>query len=85
MRTKRASKRNTSLEKTEELEQRRIEEAQRGEVRELKYRLLESERAKWEAREQRALDELEQIRRALFGAFTKVITEFECPLPPFYV
>ena len=46
------------------MEQRHIEEVQRGEVRELKYyRLLESERAKWEAREQRALDELDQIRR----------------------
>ena len=51
--------------KTAELDQYRLEETQRGEARELKYyRLLESERTRWETREQRALDELDHMRRA---------------------
>ena len=53
------------LKKAAELDQYRLEETQRGEARELKYyRLLESERTRWETREQRALDELDHMRRA---------------------
>ena len=52
-----------ALEKKEEgLERLRIEEEQREEARELRYyRALELEREKWEAQENRALDEVNQL------------------------
>ena len=46
-----------------ELERLDAEQSRREEVRELQYyRTLESERKKWEAREQRALDEIDRLR-----------------------
>ena len=67
--------------KAAELDQYRLEETQRGEARELKYyRLLESECTRWKTREQRALDELDHMRRAreenaMDGTLTRQLAE----------
>ena len=51
-----------ALEKEEGLERLRVEEEQREEARELQYyRALELEREKWEAQENRALDEVNRL------------------------
>ena len=54
---------NALEEKAAELERFCAEEGQRADTRELQYyRSLEAERVKWEAREKRALDEMDRVR-----------------------
>ena len=56
-------------EKEAELERIGADQGRREEARELQYyRTLESEHEKWEAREQRALGEIDRLRRDCGGA-----------------